>query len=222
MWDINKIADISPLAIQKRLPFAASTSEVHNFIGNFTLTPSALPTTIRSKFIMQALLKELLIAEKTNYAEGKVTIPEYIKRVSASPVESCLMMLDGTVLADYTLIQDNNKDIAVSIQIHPSHESIAGTCTLDFGLNEKQSIHLKSQRLLHIPTPTAQSLHITLDIQQGITACRQNVALHIPHTPVGLIIDTRDNDILIKSTIEKSKEYILDWLQTFDITVSEN
>jgi hypothetical protein len=222
MWDINKIADISPLAIQKRLPFAASISEVHNFIGNFTLTPSALPTTIRSKFLMQALIKELLIVEKTVYKEGKVLVPDYIKRISASPVESCLMMLDGTVMSDYTVIQDNNEDIAVCIQIHPHQQTITGTCSLDFGLNEKQSIHLKSQRLLHIPTPTAQPLHIILDIQQGITACRKNVALHIPYTPVGLIIDTRDNDILIKSTIEKSKEYILDWLQTFDITVSES
>lgn len=222
MWNPEKIALISSVAIQKRLPFAISESEISNFIGNFSLAPDVVPVTKRTKYLLHALVKELLIQEKIVADNGQYQIPELIEIISSSIVEQCLVALDSILLPDYCVIKDKSENtICTLLQIHPNNGTIQSTCTLDFGLTEKQIIHLTSQKLIRIPVPQTPHLEITLSVQQGLTGIKLDIPIEIRPSSVGLVIDTRESDILLKSSAIQAKQYAIEWLQSFDVQSSD-
>lgn len=222
MWNPQRIALISPLAIQKRLPFAISLEEVSNFIGNFSLSPEATPATNRTKYILHALIKELLIQEKISVAEGAFVIPDYILPICANETEACMIALDSILLPDICEIKNqNNIDLATLLQIHPVGGVVKGTVTLDFGLAEKQIIHITPQSLVRIPIPTTLRLKITLHLTEGKSTCPQGEPILLKNSPIGFIIDTRESDVLLKSDGVQAKNYAVQWLQSFDIPTSD-
>lgn len=222
MENIDLLDRISTQAIQKRLPFAISLSEISNYIGNFSLAPNSVPITNRSKYIMQAIAKELLLFRKSAVTEEIFTIPDEIQSICANNAESTLIILDSILLPDLCVIQDKNKNrVATIIQIHPTKGELLGTCTLDFGLSEKQTIYIKSQTLIRIPIATTHTMTIQMQIINGTSSNPMNTPIEIGATQLGLIIDTREVDILIKSEINRAKQLSSEWLQSFDIPVND-
>jgi len=222
MWSTDRIPLISSVAIQKRLPFAISESEVSNFIGNFSLSPDALPVTKRTKYLLHALIKELLIQEKIIEKSTTYKIPEQLSLVCSSVVESCLVIFDSIQLPDYCNIVDNEgNNIATILQIHPLQGQIKGACELDFGTTERQIIHYTAQKLIRIPTPLSPKLKIKLSVLSGTTLIKTGLPIEITPSPVGLVIDTRESDVLLKSSAIRAKQLAVEWLQSFDVQTSD-
>ncbi len=223
MWTSQEIAAVSPIAIQKRLPFAISLNEISNYIGNYSLTPSGVPTTARSKYILQAIVKEILTAQQKIETKETCIIPEEICTVSASDDECCSICIDSMQLPDICNIK-KTKDgeiLATLLQIHPENGAARGLCIIDFELTEKQVIHLSAQQLIKIPTPPQTQLHISLALTKGTTSIMQNKSFPIPRSKLGLIIDTRENDVLVRSSTEASKKLSAAWLESFDLIYNE-
>lgn len=222
MWNTDRIPLISPIAVQKRLPFPISEAEVSNFIGNFSLAPESLPVTRRTKYILHALIKELLIQEKISEKLTTFEIPDYIEAICATEIESCLIILDSIQLPDYCDITDKTKKVcATLLQIHPGKGQIEGTCRLDFGTTERQTIHLAAQKIIRIPTPSTQNLKIKISISTGNTAIKTEYPIEITPSSIGLVIDTRESDVLLKSSANEAKQFAIEWLQSFDVQTTD-
>ena len=222
MWNQEKLPLVSATALQKRLPFAISIGEISNYIGNFSLSLSSIPTTNRSKYILHAIIKELLILEQISVKEDSFTIPEYIERTCANATESCMIALDGISLPDYCTIKGKKGELlATLIQIHPINHVVNGTCTLDFGLSEKQTIHLFPQMLIRVPTPISADLTLVIRINTGTSHCKTDQAISIEKSSLGLIIDTRESDVLLNSNPVRAKQFAIEWMQSFDIPTSD-
>ncbi|MDQ3099453.1 MAG: hypothetical protein M3Q44_06940 [bacterium] len=223
MWTSQDIGAIAPIAIQKRIPFAISLSEISDYIGNYSLTPNGIPTTPRSKHIIQAIIKEILINQQRTESKEVCIIPPEINSVAASDDESLSICIDSIILPDICNIKKtaDGEILATLVQIHPEKGAVRGICAVDFELTEKQVIHLTSQEIIKIPTPVKTKLAITLALTSGTTSLIQNKPLTIPHSKLGLIIDTRENDILVRSSTEISKKLSASWLESFDLMYSE-
>jgi hypothetical protein len=219
MWDPQQIQNITPMAIQKRIPFAHSLTDVSNFIGNFQLNPEMMPTNIRSKYIIQAIVRELTILEKITVVENNYILNEKILRYSTNIEEAILMTLDSIVFPDQCTLATVNTKIPFCslIQIHPIDRILRGVCILDFGLTEKQTIHLSPQKLIRIPVPEDSQLSIVTHVTHGRTTLDQDKPIHIPASSHGLVIDTRDPDILVQSSVIQAKALVSSWFDCFDI-----
>ncbi len=223
MWTPQEIAAISPIAIQKRIPFAISLSEISNYIGNYSLTPNGIPTTQRSKIILQAIIKEILIKQKKAESKEVCIIPPEITNIAASDEESVSICIDSIILPDICNIKKSSDSELLStvLQIHPKNGSVRGICAVDFELTEKQVIHLSSQEIIKIPTPSENHLRLTLALTTGNTSIIQHKPFTIPRSKIGLIIDTRENDVLVRSSTEVSKKLSATWLESFDLIYNE-
>ncbi|MDQ3239685.1 MAG: hypothetical protein M3P33_04120, partial [bacterium] len=117
-----------------------------------------------------------------------------------------------------TLTSGNqNIPLCTQIQLHPTDSKLKGVCICDYGLTEKQTIHLDAQKLIKIPIPLDSQIKITLHLSLGSTKLEQDTHITIPYSKYGLVIDTRDTEILIKSSIMQSKKLMSTWYDCFDI-----
>jgi len=223
MWSNKELEYLQPESVQKRIPFAASRADVSNFIGNMSLNPNLIPTTLRSKYILQAITRELIISKKIKLTDKTVIIPEEITSICSSPKEMALLTLDSLKLPDFCDLKQSEKSdiLATLIQIHPSSRIVKGLGIIDFELSEKQSIHFTSQQLILIPVPQLNTLTITIALTQGDTRVGQRIPIKIPKSILGLIIDTRDTDILINSQVASAKELVGSWMKSLDIVYNE-
>jgi hypothetical protein len=221
MWTINEIEPIQTEAVQKRIPFTIGSTEIANFIGNLLLVENFTPTTTRAKYILQAIIREVLINRKLVYKEKSIEVPAEIQKISANETEKMLITADSIKMPDICHLVQDNKKIATIVQIHPQQRIIKGICITDFGLDEKQTIHLGSQQIMRIPIPQSTELQITLALTQGFTLVPQRTPIVIPESVLGLIIDTRDSDILINSGVSQAKELISGWMKSLDLIYNE-
>jgi hypothetical protein len=223
MWNTADLTTVSPLSVQKRIGFNIGYTEVANYIGNLTLAPQAIPTEQRSKYIVQAIIKELLTKEHTTINKQECLIPSDFERICATDLESVLMIIDSYVLPDLCLIKKETADLplAIVMQIRPFHRKLKGVSIFDYGYTEKQTIHLSPQKLIHIPVGHQQELKVTLDVTIGETSLVQETPIPIPDSSLGLIIDTRDSDILIESSLQQARQLVSEWFESMDLQVSE-
>jgi predicted ribosome-associated RNA-binding protein Tma20 len=223
MWTAQELNSISPAAVQKRIGFTISNTEVGNYLGNLTLTPHAIPTELRSKHILHAITKEFISQTHPKVTETEFTVPEEIYELCATDIEAILIVLDSYTLPDLCVIKKQNEEqpLAIIMQIHPLERVLHGICVFDYGLTEKQTIHLAPQELVRIPVPQHTELLVSLTVTTGKTALAQHTPIPIINSTLGLLLDTRDSDILIESSLQQAREYVAEWLESLDIRNDE-
>jgi hypothetical protein len=217
MWDPQDIKNISPTAIQKRIPFAHSITDISNFIGNFTLNPEIIPTTIRNKYIIQALIRELILLKKHIIMDSEFNLTPEILKYSTCDEESVLISMDSLQLPDVCTIVKDKESLCTVIQLHPVNRILRGICIVDYGLTEKQTIYLDPQKLIRVPTVAQQDLKVIFSLTNGQTSRDQSKPLIVAPSKFGLIIDTRDGDVLVQSSVAQSKKFISSWYDCLDI-----
>jgi hypothetical protein len=224
MWTAQQLTTIAPTAVQKRIGFTTSLTEIANYIGNLTLAPRVIPSDPRSKQIMHAVVKEFLSQSHQHITESEFTIPEELYRICATDTEALLIILDSYTLPDLCIIKSHkqeNTPLAVVMQIHPLKRDLAGVCVFDYGSTEKQTLHLAPQNLIKIPIPQRSNLQVTLAVTKGKTSLIQHQPIPILNSVYGLVIDTRDSDILIESSIPQARDLVASWLESMDLENQE-
>lgn len=219
MWSLQEIESLLPTSVQKRLPFTYSATDISNFIGNLSITPEIIPTTLRNKFLIQAIVRETIIAKRTSEPSQECVVPQEIMKYATTPEEAILMTIDSIIFPDFCTIKQEGieKPLCTVVQIHSIEKKLHGICVCDFGLTEKQTIHLESQKLIRIPVPQTHVLKIILTLSVGNSSVKQNIPIEIPNSMFGLMIDTRDPDILISSSLVQAKALVSSWFDTLDI-----
>lgn len=224
-WSAEDISKISITAIQKKLPFAISYSDVTNYVGNLSLNPYAVPTTQRAKYITQFTFGDLMRQFHPEIITEKLTIPDEIKRITASESEIMSVVLNSYKFSGITNIKYNNSTniCATIIKINPDIKTdrLVSNIEFDFGLNEKQALHTAPQQIAHIPTAQSTKIKIKIEIKTGDTTAPTEKWIDIPQSSYGIIIDTRGYDIIEKCSTQQAKKLSLEWMKSLDIEVGD-
>lgn len=207
MWAADELLNLDLSLVQKYVPYPSNAQIIEDLIGNITLYPNVLPTTVKEQQLFLAISAAYYKQQGLTLKQSEFSLPEKIRAYATNTLQGCLTLVLSINIPKISIISGNDQLTVCVITILNPHSSIL----VDSGLSTKQRIDIHKPDLTVIPL--SRPVQCIIHSYQGNSELPEDKPIDIPNTANILLINAFSPQNFITLPPATSKKKLNEWFK---------